>query len=213
MKQATAPSVETQLYPDLPTSEMQGESYRLQQVSLLKQRLEEEREKRAALYKKYHRGVNAVDGIDTALLAASMAMGASGVGLLSTVISAPIVLGLEAAALLCGLLGIGGKFVGKKLQVKAQKHNDIAILADSKLNTISDHISKALRDGSISDEEFKLVLDECEKYQQMKADIRAGSKKKHLGVRLDDEAKKALIAQGREEAHSALLQKLGASSS
>ena len=205
MKQAAA---EAHLYPDLTAT---GESYRLQQISLLKQQLEAEREKRAALYKKYRRGVNAVDGIDTALLTSSMAMGASGVGLLATVISAPIVLGLEVAALVCGLIGIGGKFVGKKLQVKAQKHDHICILADTKLNTISDHISKALRDGNISDEEFKLILDEYEKYQQMKADIRAGTRKAHSGVILDEEAKNALIAQGRDEAQSALLQKLGVS--
>ena len=108
MKQAAA---EAHLYPDLTAI---GKLYRLQQISLLKQQLEAEREKRAALYKKYRRGVNAVDGIDTALLTASMAMGASGVGLLATVISAPIVLGLEVAALVCGLIGIEGKFVGKK---------------------------------------------------------------------------------------------------
>ncbi len=50
-----------------------GQQYRLQQVNRLKQQLEE-----AALYKKYRRGVNAADGVDTALLTASMGMGIGG---------------------------------------------------------------------------------------------------------------------------------------
>ena len=66
-------------------------------ISRLKQQLEE-----AALYKNYRRGVNAADGVNTAVLAAGMGMG---IGLLSTIIVAPVVLGLEAAALACGLLG------------------------------------------------------------------------------------------------------------
>ena len=47
--------------------------------------------------------VNAVDAADTTLISASVGMGIGGVDLLSTVIVAPVVLGLESAAL--GSLG------------------------------------------------------------------------------------------------------------
>ncbi|KAI0230290.1 hypothetical protein LSAT2_019323, partial [Lamellibrachia satsuma] len=57
---------------------------------------------------------NSADGVDTALLTASMGVDIGGVGLLSTIIAAPVVLGLEAAALACGLL------VGAGLAVKAK---------------------------------------------------------------------------------------------
>ena len=59
-----------------------------------------------------------------------------------------------------------------RLLVKAKKHDEIRVLALSKLSSMTDVISNALRDGHITPEEFKLVLDEVEKYGQMKADIR-----------------------------------------
>lgn len=197
MKEASAPT----LYPGLPTAE----NFRVQRIVELQQQLEVEKETRMSLRKKYQRVINTVDWIDAALATASMGMGASGVGLLSTIVAAPVVLGLEIAALACGLAGLGGKFISRKLQVKAQKHDQIRLLAEAKINTISDHVSKALRDGQISEEEFKLILDECDKYRQMKTQIRVGALKNSCAVVLDEEAKNALIAQGREEARAAIL--------
>ena len=159
------------LYPELPAADSllpaadsdtqvitqdSDQSYRLQQICQLKRQLENEREKRSSLYKKYKRGVNTVNGVDTALVTVSVGMGVGGVGLLTTIIAAPVVLGLEIAALACGLLGVAGKFVSRLLLVKAQKHDEIRVLADSKLNTISDHVSTALIDGEISDQKFRL---------------------------------------------------------
>ena len=67
-------------------------------------------------------------------------------GLLSTIIAAPVVLGLEIAALACGALGVTGKFVGRRLAAKARKHDEIRVLAERKLNTIADHVLGALLD-------------------------------------------------------------------
>ena len=129
------------LYPPLES----GETHRLQHVAEVRFRLEKERDFRASMYKTYRRGANAVDGIDTALLSVtSVGLAASGVGLLSTITAAPIALGLQAGAIVCGLLGAGGKLVGRRLQAKARKHDLIRGLAESKLNTIADRISVAL---------------------------------------------------------------------
>ena len=163
---------------------------------------------RSRLYKKYHRGVQSIEGLDTALLTASMGMGCAGVGLLSTVVAAPVVLGLEIAALACGIIGVTGKFVSQRLALKAKKHGEIRILAESKLNTIADHVSRALMDGRISNEEFSLIVNEVGKYRQMKAEIRAGAQKAHAAVTLDEEAKNALIQQGRDEVRAGLMKKL-----
>ena len=48
----------------------------------------------------------------------------------------------------------GRKICRPPLAVKARKHDEIRALAESKLNTITEHISGALMDGRISDEEF-----------------------------------------------------------
>ena len=217
MKQVpTAPCVDGTsgaLYPELPdrcATAPPDQSYRLHEISRLRGHLEDEREKRGQLYKKYRRGVNALDGVDTALLTAGMGMGIGGVGLLTTVIAAPVVLGLEIAALACGVLGVAGKFVGRRLAVKAGKHDEIRILAESKLNTISDHVSSALMDGRVSDEEFRLIIDEVSKYNQMKGEIRAGAQKAHASVALDEETKNSLIRRGRDEARASFIKKLAA---
>ena len=103
------------------------------------------------------RGVNVVDGLDTALSVASAGLAASGVGLLTTIIAAPVAVGLQAGAIVYGLLGAGGKFIGRRLEAKARKHDQIRVLAESKLNTIADRISTALTDDNISEEEFRLI--------------------------------------------------------
>ena len=92
-KLPTVPLVES-MYPSLTGVEPQqdnGSSFRLTEIRNLERRLEQERDHRANMYKKYRRAINAVDCIDTVLVASSLRMGAVGVGLLSTIIAAPIV--------------------------------------------------------------------------------------------------------------------------
>ena len=51
---------------------------------------------------------------------------------------------------------------------KTQKHYEIKTLGESKLNSIKSLISTALNDGQISEQEFKMVLDELDKYNDLK---------------------------------------------
>ena len=179
------------LYPPLES----GETHRLQHVAEVRFRLEKERDFRASMYKKYRRGANVVDGIDTALSVTSVGLAASGVGLLSTIIPAPVALGLQAGAIVCGLLGAGGKLVGRRLQAKARKHDLIRGLAESKLKTIADSISVALNDDKITEEEFRLILSEVDKYNQMKTEIRGRQKQS-----LSEDEKNRLFQRVRDEA-------------
>ena len=182
--------------PSAPLDPVGGASaYRLQKINDVQRILEEERDKRETLSKKYHRSVKIIDGIDTVLVTVTMGLGVAGVGLLTTVIAAPAVLGMEVATLVTGLLSIAGKYSSRKLTLKAEKHEKVKVLAEAKLNTISDHISKALTDGIVSDEEFTLILSELNKFREMKGTFRANTK-----VALDEETRQSLIQQGREEA-------------
>ena len=203
MKQVTPTAPSGALYPELPddgnvaggTPQRPDQYFRLQEISRLRKHLEDEKDRHSQLFKKYRRGINAVDAVDRALLSASVGMGIGGVGLLSTIIAAPVVLELEVAALGCGLLGVAGKFVSRRLSVKAKKkHDEIMILAGSKLNSISAHVSRAVTDGQITDDEFRTVVDEAQKYTQLKAEIRDRAKKAHAAVTLDEEE---LIQRGR----------------
>ena len=46
------------------------------------------------------------------------------------------------------------------------------MIARSKINSIKDLISKALRDEKISDEEFSLIIKEVDKFEDLKIQIR-----------------------------------------
>lgn len=108
-------------------------------------------------------------------------------------------------AIVTGLLSGTGKIITHRLNLKAKKHNDILILIKSKLNTISNHISKALEDGNISDIEFNLVTEEVRKYCVIKEQIR--SKATKTGE-MDEKLKKELIDKGRQEERKSFLKKL-----
>ncbi|ELU15439.1 hypothetical protein CAPTEDRAFT_203386 [Capitella teleta] len=118
------PTSPPSIYPELhiatpiTTTGHSNNTFRLEDISRLKKYLEGEVETRAALYKKYRRGVNVVHVIDGTLVFASMNLGACGVGLLTTIIAAPVVIGLGADALVCGLGGVAGKFISRRLTVK-----------------------------------------------------------------------------------------------
>ena len=62
------------------------------------------------------------------------------------------------------------------MSLKIEKHEKIAMLAVSALNTISSLISKVLSDDSISEEEYSLILLEFETFRRMKEDLRIKSK-------------------------------------
>ena len=98
------------------------------------------------------------------------------VGLLSTIVTAPAVIEMEAVSIVMGLLRVVENHANKKLSLKIEKHEKIVVLAVSSLNTISSLISKALSDDSISDEEYSLILLEFETITRMKEDLRIKSK-------------------------------------
>jgi hypothetical protein len=200
------------LYPPLHEGQpVSGTDYRLTQVARLRDQLMAEGAARAGLYKKYRRSVNILDGIDIWASATGVILGGVGTGLLVTIVAVPavpIILGVAAG---CGLASAGTKVATRRLRAKAQKHDQIRVLAESKLNSISDLVSKALEDGAISHDEFQTILSEVQKYHDMKKDIRVGAQKK--SVELDEATKKELVERGRQEARLSFMQKIGVGSS
>ena len=114
--------------------------------------------------------------IENCLDVAAIGLGITGVSLLSTIVAAPAVIGMEAVSIVMGLLLVVGNRAIKKMSLKIEKHKKIAMLAISTLNTISSLISEALSDNSISDEEYSLILLEFETFTRMKEDFRIKSK-------------------------------------
>ena len=201
--------IKEKLYPTLPNRienptapdiEMEhlndgGHSYRLKVISDVQKFLEEEIAKRDAFSKKYFRIAKFTNTDDSILITITLGAGVTGAALLATVVAAPIVLGLEIGAAATGLISLLGNVVMRKTTIKAEKHIKIKMLASAKLDTIASHISKALMDNYVNDEEFKLVMEELNKYKAMKEEIRSNTKK-----RIKEEEVQSLIERGRQEA-------------
>ena len=145
-----------------------GHIYRLKKIDEIQEILIAERDKRNELGTKYNRGVNITGVIDNCLGVTAIGLGITGVGLLSTIAAAPAVIEMEAVSIAIALLRVAGNQATEKMSLKIEKHEKIAMLAVSALNTISSLISKALSDDSISDQEYSLILLEIETFTRMK---------------------------------------------
>ena len=196
------------IYPELPTireqptapvenggSEDRGHSYRLKIIREIQEFLEGEIKNREAFSKKYFRIAKVVNIIDNSLIVVTIGAEGTGAVLLSTGVGAPFALALGISGVVTGAVSLIGNIFSKKATTKAEKHLKIKTLAMSKLDTIASHISKAMMDDFISDEEFKLIMEEMEKYKALKEDIRSKTKKK-----LKTEEEESLIEKGRQEA-------------
>ena len=197
------------IYPTLPTireeptapnvvnggSDDRGHSYRLKIIREVQEFLEEEIKKRDAFSKKYFRIAKVVNMVDNGLIVVTIGAEGTGAVLLSTGVGAPFALALGISGVVTGAISLIGNIFSKKATTKAEKHLKIKTLATAKLDTIASHVSKAMMDDFINDEEFKLIMEEMEKYKAMKEEIRNNTKKK-----LKTEEEESLIERGRQEA-------------
>ena len=95
-----------------------------------------ERDKRNELSTKYSRGVNIIDVIDNCLGVTAIWLCITGVVLLSTIVAAPAVTGMEAVPIVMGLIRVVGNHAIKKMSLKIEEHEQIAMLAVSSFNTV-----------------------------------------------------------------------------
>ena len=186
--------------PSAPAIELtnlndQGHSHRLKVISDVQKFLEEEISKREAFSKKYFRAAKYVSVVDSVLIGITVCAEAAGAVLLATGMASPIALRLGNSSVTTGAISLFGNIAVRKTTIRAEKYLRIKMLASAKLDTIASHISKALMDDHISDEEFKLIMEELNKYKAMKEEIRNNTKK-----RLKEEEEASLIERGRQEA-------------
>ena len=196
------------VYPELPTIREQptapvvnggaddrGHSYRLNIIREVQNFLEEEIKKREAFSKKYFRIADIVNIVDNALIITTIGAEGTSAVLLATGVGAPFALALGISGAITGGISLIGNIFSKKATTKAEKHLKIRTLAAAKLDTITTHVSKALIDDFISNEEFNLIMEEMNKYKALKEEVRSNTKKK-----LKTEEEENLFEKGRQEA-------------
>lgn len=148
-----------------------GHAFRINKITEIELSLRKEITQRDELSKRYYKSFKWFDNLEIILLVLSMGLGTTGVCLLSTIQAINSVVAIESIAIGINVLSIIGKYSRQKFSLKAQKHEKIKVLAEAKLNSISDLVSKALADNHISDQEFSIVISEFNSFQEMKNDI------------------------------------------
>ena len=199
------------LYPPIPpTAPPDDESYRLKKIDELEKFLRDEIHTRDSLTKRFKRRATTVSISDTSVLAAIAILGGTSIGLASTGIGVALI---PIAASTGLFLSLGSGVIHKTRKIfdsKAKKHDKIKTLAESKLDTISGLVSKAIEDSHIDHQEYLLILKEVEHYRTMKEKIRTKSKKTTDAITA--EQREEILKQGRKEGQQAFLKKIAATS-
>ena len=95
-----------------------GRINRLKKIVEIQQMLTAERDKGNELSPKYNRRVNSISVIDNCLGVTAIGFVITGVGLLSTIVATPAVIGIEAVSIVMGLLRVVGYRTTKQLNRK-----------------------------------------------------------------------------------------------
>jgi len=205
---------EDKIYPDIssaPTdSADESQAYRLKKIDEMEKFLCDEVSYRDTLAKKCKRRASAFSISDTSAITAITALEIASILTLTTGVGAPVGVTLASAGL---ALGVGSVMIHKTQKVfnsKAKKHDKIKTLAESKLDSISGIVSKAVEDAHVSHEEYRLVPREVEHYKKIKQQIR--TKSKHETDTITSEQREAILAQGREQGKQDFLRKIAATS-
>ena len=144
--------------------------------------------------------------MNTGLITSTVITGGILIAAFSNGVGLPIGIALSGTSLLLFLATVIARKSSRTFTVKQEKHNAIKLLAQRKLDSISDIISQAMQDGDILFIEFHKVLQEVEKYRNLKADIRNQAKAKVKQI--TKEQREELLEQGRKERNGDLLRKI-----
>ena len=141
--------------------------FRLNEINKIKGYFNSEIQVRKILSKRLSKHISAFAYIDKTLIVLSTTSGGISIISFTSVIGIPPGLASVSFTLVfCLTTGIIKELL-KITRKKKKKHNKIAMLAKSKLNSIKTLMSQALLDFDISNEEFKTVkiVNEKEKYE------------------------------------------------
>ena len=192
----------SKVYPDLnPTTPQEPQTCRLKKLAEIEAYLLDEVEVRERIAKKMKRFNTIIGIVDADLTTSTVIIAAftSGDGL-------PVGITLNGTSLPLSLATVITRKSFKIFTINQEKHDAIKLLAQSKLDSITDIILQAMQDGDISSIEFHKVLEEVEKHRKLKADIRNQVKAKVRQI--TKEQREELHEKGRKEGKEDFLRKI-----
>ena len=132
---------------------------------------------RKSYIRKLNKYITVFEYIDKILIFLSATSG--GVSIISfiSIVGVPVGIASASFTLIFSIAKGIIKILLKTTRNKKKKHDNILMLAKSKLNSTEILVSKALNDMDISHEEFTIILNEKDKYDRMKYKIINENKK------------------------------------
>ena len=204
-------SYSEKIYPEVPTAPPdESQSYRLKKIDEIEKFLRTEVHNRDNLSKRCKRRATAATISDASVITAITALEVASVVTLTTGIGMPVSIGLASVGVILGFSSAIVHRVQKVFDSKAKKHEKIKTLAESKLDSISSLVSKAVEDAHISHEEYQFILKEVEHYRVLKEQIR--TKSKRVVDAVTAEQREAILAEGRKQAKQDFLRQIARTS-
>ena len=149
------------IYPVLETPPTplatSGHEYRQRSCQKILENIEEDAKHYSSTLKKYTRCRNIFSHLCEMSAGASFVLSTSGVGTGVTMVGIPIAIALGSVGGFFALLSFGFGLASKKMVKKVNKHVDNVARAKATIGSINAAVSKAMRDGVISDVEYKIV--------------------------------------------------------
>ena len=196
------------MYPVLETPPTpligNGHEYRLRSWQKILENIEADAKHYSSTLKKYTRSRNIFSHLCGVTTGASVVLSASGVGTGVTVVGIPIAIALGALGGFCAMLGLGFGLASKNMSKKVGKHVDNVARAKATIGAINAAVSKAMRDGEISDKEYEIVTNIDNVYNKRTASNRRSVNEqdlKKMRTQVEEEMKAGLteFLQTRKE--------------
>ena len=183
------------MYSNLSANISNDQQFSLSKINEIKDYFIAEKKERELMSKNLSKYIASLEYFGKSLIVLSIATGSISIASFATIIGAPV--GIVSAS--CRLaFSITSGFVKKFLKTKRnkkKKHNNIVMLARSKLNSLENKISEALINNETSHEDFMTIFNEEKKYRELKESIRL-----MISQRSDVE-KISLIEEGKKNRH------------
>ena len=156
----------------IDTSNLNNQQFRLNKISEIKDYFVAEIKERELMSKKFSKYIRFFDYFDKSFIVLSVTSGSVSFASFATVIGIPVGITRESLSLAFSLCTGLVKKLLKVTRNKKKKHNNIVMLARSKLNCIESKISEALINNQISHEDFVKIVNEEINYRELKERIK-----------------------------------------
>ena len=145
------------LYPKIMVTEFDMNNYRINRIMHQYKCLDEERETRNSLKKKYIKLSNVCLGTEFFIMISELGLAGTSTAL---PIIVPVSVPISVALTTCSTIL---KSISRLITRKINKHSEIELLAKAKLNSIEEKFTKAIKDEQITDDEFNEIEQEIKK--------------------------------------------------